>query len=73
MSFHFQPVAVHPDGGADAILAVDDEAPLDHMDDLTVVGDGNGLGCIERPVNVFDIHDAARDANHAAAVDRRDL
>ncbi len=47
VGFHFQAVAVHADRHADAILSIHDKAALDDVNDLAVVGDGDGLGGIQ--------------------------
>jgi hypothetical protein len=44
--FNFKAVAMHPDRGADAILAIDDETALNDVDNFAVMGDGYSLGCI---------------------------
>ena len=70
VGFHFQAVAVHADGRADAILPIHDEAALDDVDDFAVVGDGDGLGGIQGAGHIILVDHAAGNAHHAAAVDR---
>ncbi len=59
-----------PIGHADAVLPVHDEAALDDVDDLAVVGDGDGLGGVQGAGDVVLIDHPARNAHHAPAVDR---
>ena len=73
MRFHFQPKTVHAHRLADAILAVNREAALDDMNDLAVVGDGDRLCGIQRPIDVFLVDHAARNADDPVTVDRRNL
>jgi len=70
VGFHFQPVAVHPQRGANAALPVNHKSTLNHMDNLTVVRDGYRLGCFQRTGHVFLVNGPARNTHHAVAVDR---
>ena len=73
MRFHFQPVAVHADRHADAVLAIDGKAALDDLDHLTVVRDRHRPGGIHGTQHVVFVDDLTVHADHAAAVDRRDV
>ncbi len=72
VGLHLQPEAVHAQRLADALLPVHDEAARDDVQHFAPVRDGDGLGRIQRPVDIvlLDAVAAAADAHHPAAVDR---
>src|SRR6202142_4577078 len=69
MRFDLKTRAVHIKRGADASLAVHDEAALDDMHDLTVMRNGDRTGLVESPRDIGCIDDPAGYGPGAAAVD----
>ena len=62
-------VPVMPVGVADAVLVVDHEVLRQHVQDLAVDRDRDGLGGVDRAPHVLavDLAVLARDRDHAAA------
>ena len=85
VDLRLEPHAAHAQRLADAVLVVDDELLRDHVDDLAVHRDRDGLGGVDHPLHVPLAHLAILHRHHSvrvegadvaagdAGVDRRDL
>ena len=64
----FEAHARHADGIADAFLPVDDEFLRQHVQDLLVRRDGDGLGRVHHVLHVDVAHFAIADRDHAVRI-----
>jgi hypothetical protein len=64
---------MHTQRHADAILPVNGKAPLDHVDNLTIVWDGDRSRRIDCPSNVVLVDRVTDNSNYAPAVYRGDM
>ena len=65
----FEPHAGHADGIADAFLPVDDEFLRQHVQDLLVRRDRDGLGRVDHVLDVDVAHLAVADRDHAVRIE----
>ncbi len=68
-----EPDAAHADRVGDAVLAVDDELLGQHVQDLAVGRHGHVLGVLQQAEHVVAVDLAARDRDHAAALEALDV
>ncbi len=70
MRFDFQTVAMHPDRGANPVLAIDNETTLNDVNNLAVMRNSHSLGRFQCPRHIHLIDHPTGNANHAAAIHR---